>query len=277
MDVYLISHNGLGDNLYMIGAIRFLLQFYNKIYFICKKKNEDNIKLVFINNPNIILIPFNKVDTYIDEVNSIKNIINNKYQDINTDIFICGVHKTHMKTKITNTKFLNYVIIDKKYTIDYDTLTTKNYNFIEKFYTDINLNLTYFYEYFDIPDSKESLKLYNSIKHYYIIFIQLKSSNNIELNISNLLNKYLYNSCTILICNDKNLYNINDNKIKYNICQKFLYNKIVYYKNTILNSNEIYIIDSCFIGIVLPLLKTNKLKTTKVRIILRNLVNNIIL
>ena len=90
------------------------------------------------------------------------------------------------------------------------------------------------------------------------------------------MNKYLYDLNTILICNDKNLYNINDNIVKYNICQQFVYNKIVYYKDIILNSNEIYIIDSCFIGIVLPLLKTNKLKTTKVRIILRNLVNIIL-
>lgn len=277
MNLYLISHNGLGDNLYMIGAIRFLLQFYNTIYFICKKKNEDNIKLVFINYSNIILIPYNKVDNYIDQVNSIKNIINYKFQDINTDIFVCGRHKKYIKSKITNIKFLNYIIIDKKYTIDYDTLTSTNYNFIENFYMDINLNLTYFYEYFDIPDSKESLELYNSIKQYYIIFIQLNSSDKKRLNISYLLNKYLYNSNTILICNDKNLYNINDNKIKYNICQQFVYNKIVYYKDTILNSDEIYIIDSCFIGIILPYLKTNRLKTNIVRIILRNYSDNIII
>jgi hypothetical protein len=277
MNLYLISHNGLGDNLFMVGAINFLLKFYNKIHFICKKKYVNNVILFFINNLNIILIPFDKVNTYIDEVNSIKNIISDKYDNVNNDIFICGRHKDHMKSKITNIKFLNYTIIDKKYTIDYDTLTSENYKFIEKFYTDINLNLTYFYEYFDIPDTKFSIYLYNSIKSYYIIFIQLKSSDNKELNISNILNKYLYDSNTILICNDNNLYNINDNKIKYNICQQFVYNKIVYYKDTILNSDEIYIIDSCFIGIILLYLKTNRLKTNKVRIILRSSVNNIIL
>lgn len=33
MNAYLVSHNGLGDNLFMIGALRFLLKFYHKIFF----------------------------------------------------------------------------------------------------------------------------------------------------------------------------------------------------------------------------------------------------
>ena len=45
MNAYLLSHNGIGDNLYMIGAVRYLLQYYEKMYFIfvntekfCKEK-----------------------------------------------------------------------------------------------------------------------------------------------------------------------------------------------------------------------------------------------
>jgi hypothetical protein len=275
MNAYLVSHNGMGDNIFMIGAIRFLLNFYEKIYFLCKNKYYHNIKLFFIDNSNIICIPF-KENNEFDEI---KKIIKNNY-DMN-DIFMCGTHKSYLKNKITNTEFLNYILIDKNYTIDFDTLTTCNYNFIEGFYKNINLNLTYFYEYFYIPSTKESLDMYNTIKNYYIIFIQLKSSEGISLNISNLLNKYLHDSNTILICNDKNLYDItnksNDIKIKFNLCKQFVYNNIINYNDVIKNSDEIYIIDSCFIGIILPYLKTNKLKANKIRIILRNDANNIIL
>ena len=276
MNAYLVSHNGMGDNLFMIGALQFLLKFYEKIFFLCFNKNYPNIKLFFIDNPNIICIPFDENK----EIYEIKNIINNNYST--NDIFICGdCHKSYLKNKITNQEFLNYKIIDKNYKIDFDTLTSGNYSFIENFYKDINLNLTYFYEYFYIPSTQESLDMYNTIKNYYIIFIQLKSSEGTSLNISNLLNKYLYDSNTILICNDTNLYDIanktNDIEIKFNLCKQFVYNKIINYNDVIKNSDEIYIIDSCFIGIILPYLKTNKLKANKIRIILRNNATNIIL
>ena len=42
------------------------------------------------------------------------------------------------------------------------------------------------------------------------------------------------------------------------------------YIDIIKNSDEIYIIDSCFTGILLPFIKTNKLKTKNVHIFLRS-------
>ena len=41
---------------------------------------------------------------------------------------------------------------------------------------------------------------------------------------------------------------------------RYKLNKIVYYVDIIKNSNEIYLIDSCFLGLVLPYIKMNKLK-----------------
>tara|TARA_B110000211_G_scaffold46890_1_gene50329 strand:- start:2563 stop:2784 length:222 start_codon:yes stop_codon:yes gene_type:complete len=64
---------------------------------------------------------------------------------------------------------------------------------------------------------------------------------------------------------------------KHPLAQHFVYNKIINYLDTIKNCDEIYLIDSCFIGILLPLLKTNKLKTKKFRIILRSQPNKYIL
>ena len=144
-----------------------------------------------------------------------------------------------------------------------------------RFDKDINLNLTHFYEYYDLPSTDISKQLFDSVKNYYLVFIQLKSSDGRVLNISNLLSKYINDDNVLLICNDANLYD-KDHK-KYLIAQNFLMNKIVYYVDVIKNSDEIYLIDSCFIGIVLPFLKMNKLKTDKVKIILRNEVANYIL
>jgi hypothetical protein len=273
MDAYLVSHNGLGDNLFMIGALHFIRQFYKNVFFLCKGKYYENVKLFFDEKSNIICVPFNEND----EFNEIKKILNNdKYTDKNTDIFVCGFcHKSYLQSKITNPAFLNASIINKNYTIDHSTITTSNYSFIENFYKDINLNLTHFYEYYDLPSTDISKQLFDSVKNYYLVFIQLKSSDGRVLNISNLLSKYINDDNVLLICNDANLYD-KDHK-KYLIAQNFLMNKIVYYVDVIKNSDEIYLIDSCFIGIVLPFLKMNKLKTDKVKIILRNEVANYIL
>lgn len=279
MNAYLVSHLGLGDNLIMIGALRFLLHFYEKIYFICKYKHYENVQLFFIDVPNIICVPLSLNEH--TEANDVHNILQANYE--NNDIFGCGFFRNSCFCKITNEKFLNCNIIDKKYTIEFDSLTNDNFFFIENFYKDINLNLTYFYEYFYLPQTKESYELYSSVKNYYIIFIQLKCSDGRTINISNLLQKYLYNKDTIIICIDVNLYDIPDKstnadiETKYNICEKFIYQKMIYYIDLIKNSDEIYIIDSCFTGIVLPYAKTNQLKTNIVKIIFRDYIDNIII
>jgi hypothetical protein len=278
MNAYLVSHNGMGDNLYMIGALHFLLNFYEKIYFLCKNKYYDNVTLFFIDTPNIICVPFDENN----ETAEIKRIINANYQM--NDVFVCGeCHKPHVQSKITNPNFLTHTRINKNYTIDFDTLTTRNYNFIENFYKDIKLNLTHFYDYFHLPTTNESIELYNQVKAYYIVFIQLKASDGRCLNIFNLLKRYLFNPKVILICNDINLYDVlpqhktADIEKKHKLCQAFVHNKLVHYKEVVQNSNEIYIIDSCFIGMVLPYLKTRKLKANKVRIIKRDIAKTVIL
>lgn len=288
MNAYLVSNNGLGDNLFMIGALHFIKQFYKNIYFLCRQKYYENVKLFFEDDSNIICVPFdsdgpidfgsNRVNRnkYIYEFSNISYIINPKYADKNTDVFICGpCHKRYLHSKINNKLYLDHKTNTNNYTIDFDTITTSNYSFIEKFYNDIGLNLTHFFENFNINSPDESVRLFQSVKQYYLVFIQYKSSNGKTLNISNLIEKYINDPNVLLICNDMNLYNKSHQL--YDIAQPFVYNKIVNYMDVIKNSDEIYLIDSCFIGIVLPLLKTNRLKTKIIRIILRNETHNYIL
>jgi len=271
MDAYLVSNNGLGDNLFMNGYLNFIKQFYKNVYFLCKVKYYENVKLFFDKNSNIICLPFDETDEY----NEIYKIISNKYNDLNNDIFIAGIHKKYLKSRITNREFLNTKLINKIYKIDYSTLNSNNYNFIETFYKDIKLNLTYFFEYFDLPSNDISKKLYNQVSNYYLVFIQYKSSDNKNLNISNLKNKYINDDNVLLISNDINLYS-SDSK-KYHLAQKFVLEKVAFYIDLIKNCDEIYLIDSCFTGIVLPLLKTNRLKAEIVDIIHRDQINKYII
>jgi hypothetical protein len=270
MNAILVSHNGLGDNLFMIGALKYLCKFYEKIYFICKSKYVSNVTLFFIDEPKIECVQINE----LSEFHEIKNIIEHIRINSNFDIFICGSHKRYVSGRITKTF---EPVLENKYIIDYDTITENIYSFIEHFYLDIGLNLTYFFEYFSLPSTQKSVDLYNSIKDYYIIFIQLTSSDKKQLNISNLVSKWINVPNAILVCNDLNLYDQQLYPEKYNLAQTFVYEKIIYYNDTIINSDEIYIVDSCFTGIVLPYVKTGKLKAKVVRIIRRDLCDQILL
>lgn len=264
----------------MIGALRFLSTIYNKIYFLCKYKYHDDIKR-FFENSNIVCVPFNENN----EVGEIYDILEYAYNA--NDILVCGsCQKKYFRGQITNKKLLDYIPIDKGYMIDFDTIDTSkddDYKVIEGFYRDLNLNLTYFFEYFSCPSTKESLEYYKLVKKYdNIIFIQLVCSDGRKLNITQLLEKYLHDKNSIIVCCNSNIYDIqnktDDIVEKYNICQRILDNsKIINYNDIILNSNEIYIIDSCFTGIVLPYAKTNRLKAHKVRIICRWLIDEIVL
>lgn len=277
-EAYFLSHNGLGDNLYSIGAVKCLTQFYDIVYFLCKDNYYENCVSFFENDSKIKSLPISQKA----EFQSAYSIVSPHYSNPNADIFICGCHKSYLKSKITNQEYINFtkknVNQPINYDLSHDTITDENYSFITGFYTDIGLNLNVFYDYWTLPETDKSVELYNSIKHYSkIIFVQNKCSDGRELNIQKLIINNL-NDNTIIICNDVNIYNGLDCE-KYGeqktLADNFVRTKLLNYMTVIINANEIHIIDSCFVGIVLPLLKTNKLRATNVRIILRQLSNKI--
>ena len=107
--LYYLSNNGLGDNLYSIGAIRFLSKYYENIYFLCKDSYYDNVKLFFEDNKKIIIVPFDSKN----EKRACYNIIINKYND--NDVFVLGCHKDYLTSKITNKYVLENIKDDGSY------------------------------------------------------------------------------------------------------------------------------------------------------------------
>ncbi len=262
---YYLSNGGLGDNIISLSAVRFLLQYYKTVYLLCKSKYRKHIQSL---EPRVVLVSYN--EQY--EFPECARIIQNAYAT--NDVFISGLHKRYLQSKITHPSILNYIQNKDKYDLNFDTITDVNFSFIREFYEDNGLDLSVFYEYFHIESTEMSRQLYNSVKHYKrIIFTQPTASSGDTLNLSNLKSKYINDYETIILCNNYNMYDKND--VKYELSQQFVLNDMSYYIDTILNCNEIYIIDSCFIAIVLPLLKTNRLKATIVRIILRQLAKEI--
>jgi len=241
---YFLSHNGLGDNITSIGAINFLSNYFETIYFLCKNSYLNNVQLL-LNQDCVKVIPFD-VNNEFDEC---KRIITNAYDNDNTiNIFIGGLHKSYLKSNITHSELINYVQNDKEYTIPYE--------FIKGFYYDIGLDLSIYYDYFNIPSSVASNKYYDTLKNYNIIFLHTKSSVR-EIDLSNIINKYIHNSNYIIICANKNVYPPYHEH--YQLSETFVNIEVAYYIDVIKKAKEIHVIDSCFSSIAFPLYKTNQL------------------
>jgi hypothetical protein len=253
---YFLGHNGLGDNITMIGAINFLLNYFEEIYFLCKNIHEENVKLFFYNKP-VIIVPFDENNEQIE----CKRIINNIYDLDNTiNIFISGFcHTSYLKSNINHPELLNYKLTENKYVV--------NYNHIISFYEDIGLNTNIYFDYFDIDSSELSKYYFNLIKDYEIIFFHTQSSGK-KINLNKIINQNINDDKKIIICANENIYP--NNHIFFEIANKFINLRIIYYIDIIKNAKEIYCIDSCISCIILPLHTVKKLNANIVKIINRD-------
>lgn len=243
---YFLSHNGLGDNITNIGAINYLLNYYNNVYMLCKDIYKDNIKKIL--HSNVILIPFDSNN----EVDECKRIINNVLED--SDVFISGFcHTWYLKSRITHPILLSYIKNDKGYQCYAEH--------IRQFYHDINMDLSIYYEYFNIDSTEESNRLLSLLNNYKIVFIHSKASNH-EMDITNIINNYINKPEYIIVCANKNVYNQDDSR--HELANLFVNIPIAYYIDVIKNSSIIHVVDSCFSCIVLPLREMNKLKANEI-------------
>jgi hypothetical protein len=260
---YILSHNGLGDNVTMISAVRFLSNFYDTIYFLCRDTLSAQILYLYKLHPNIVIVPFESENH--KEFSACKDILSNKYDT--SDIFVCGIHKNYLPTKITHPLLLNY---NKQN----NYMLPDRFSFINMFYTDIGLDISIFVNYFNINIDNEIIELYDAISNYNIVFIHSTSSN-VDLDMTHVINKYIHDEESIIICPNKNVYDIANNK--YNIANKYVFlPTIFHYIEIIKKSSAIYVTDSCISCMVIPLMFNNLLNTKDITIYNRDTLEKII-
>ena len=259
---YILSHNGLGDNITMIGAIYFLLDYYENIFFLCKDIYYKQITYIYADNKNIKLIPF---DSKNEEI-SCFNILTDKY--IGSDIFICGIHKSYLKKKVTHPQLLSYN------TNNFYKLPDR-FSFINMFYNDLGLDLSIFINKFNIKLDNVVLDLYKYISNYNDIIFIHSTSSIIDIDLTNVIQKYINDKNSLIICVNKNVYPINHDK--YEIANKYVFLPTVFhYIEIIKNATCIHITDSCFSCLVIPLMYSFKLKCQDVHIYHRETFEKII-
>jgi len=256
IDAYFLSHNGLGDNIISISAVNYLSKFYKNVYFLCKDIYIHHINYIF-KNTNIIPIAFDSKN----EFRCCYQIIIDKYQI--SDIFICGCHKSYLKSKITNEILLNYTQDDN------NIIFPKQYTFFRDFYHDINLDLQIFKNYFYINTCNETKKLYDDISNYKIIFLHTESSY-VTINLDDKVKEFIDKDDYLIINVNKNMYSLN-NLEKYNIANKYIKLKtIIHYYFIIQNATDIFVVNSSISCIIIGLHYNNLLKTKNVNIYTRD-------
>ena len=261
---YLLTYNGLGDYITMIGALNFLSNHYKHIYMICRVSSIENMKLLLPDKP-ITYIPLQPSGYGLKEH---KHFYNEAAQcikiiseaPINSDILICGseqIKNDVFKSRITNRALLNYIPNDKHYSINQD------WPHIRDFYKNIGLDLSIYYEYFDIPSPFPYTNTPNITEEYNIIFAHTKASDR-EIQIPDVIAKYTDDENTIIICANKNVYPTNHPK--YELANQYINIPIAHYIDIIKQATEIHVVDSCFSCIIYPLQQTNCLTATMVTI-----------
>jgi hypothetical protein len=280
---YIYSHNGLGDNVAMNGAVHFLTDYYDKIFFLCKDTYIRQIEYLYKDYDNITVVGFPANNEY----DYCKNFLKSKYKL--SDIFICGNHKNYIESKITHPEIIKF---RKDYNGNYDEYPSySRYNgnhnnniklilpefywFIEMFYFDIGIPISIFFNNFKLSYNDEAMNLYNNISQYKIFFLHTSTSINYNfIDLSYYFDKYLNNDDYIFICVNKNYYDIFDTK--YNIANQYLnLPTIFHYTEIMKNAYSIHISDSSISCLLLPLLKSSQIKTSDVNIYDRNTFNKI--
>lgn len=224
---FVLSHLGLGDNICMIGLVRYLSTKYDKVKVVCTIYNQENLQLMYADDPDIELYPV-KGDC---DISVTWGFDKKKFEEItkNHDTYIAGHHKFDCEK--ANDR------IDLPF----------------NFYDDMKINRSTFWDYYHISllesdDDKDFYKLLikcNSDVAINFIFMHSISS------IGRIFTLKEAERCFNFSCNDILVINPCENVYKkdhkfYNIAEKFVNHPLIYYKTLIEKASKLIMTDSSF-------------------------------
>jgi len=214
-----LCNPGLGDNIDMIGAVRYFSQFHTQIDVPCHKHNIQTLSDFYSDDPKVVLIP-------IEEDFCNKHWMDQKFASVN-------------QLELIEYNPSDYVTVYRSGFCKYPrNLTWPDSNIPKCFYMDLGLDPSIGHSYFHISENKKSQLLYNKIKHIPYIFTHQKSSNNFTPLIRWDINK------TFTIDPNVNLYP--EGHQWHELASHFVNKPFPHYTDTIIHASELHIVNSSF-------------------------------
>ena len=216
---FVFTHLGLGDNITSIGIVRYLSTLYDEVLVVCKRHNIRNLELIYSDDSTIKLYPTDNYNT-IHPLTQKENF--NKLTD-GMDTYVCGC------------------LVDKKI-----------YNIPFSFYDDVKIDPSVFWEYFYIPETSNSIKLYELVKDTEYVFIHNTSSTGQVFSIEYVEKKLNIDRNKILFINPcQNIYDKDHSY--YELANNFMGYLLADYAKIIINSKYIFLTDSSFFSMAINL------------------------
>lgn len=219
---FVLSHLGLGDNICMIGLVRYLATKYDKVSVVCKNHYQKNLQLMYADDTSIELHPVQS-----DYDISVRwGFDRTKFAQItkDSDTYIAGHHmfnladgeKEHEKTELP-------------------------FNF----YDDMKVNRSTFWDYHHTPPLSSDKDLHELLQIKKYIFIHPIASTGQIFTLEDAERYFNFNSNDILVINPcSNVYK-KDHKY-YDIAEKLVNHPLLYYKTIMRKATKIIMSDSSF-------------------------------
>ena len=209
--VIFLGHLGLGDQIWLSGAVRYIAKMHDYLEVACKSNNLKTLRLLYSDTPNIRLL---------DVGNGNYNVVPTKTQkgsiaiplDKYAHVYKCGYYKN-------------------------PTSEFNMYDIPGAFYDDLGIHRSVRYTHFSLPFVPQSSNLYETIKRQYI-FVQTKSSEHVNSIISWNINDIL----TI----DPNINQYSSDHPLYTLAEKFVNKPFLHYIDTIKHASELHLVNSSF-------------------------------
>lgn len=209
---FYFGHQGLGDMMWMNGAVRYLATCYDETTVVVKRNNEAVVRSIYLDDSSIKLFVIN------DDADLYPFVVRKEYlESQGYDVYSCGFHVTTKEPSI--------------------------YEFPYSFYDDLGLPRDVRINYFYVANYNESIELYNTIKSQvndYILIHQKSSQKTIDL-YTRLQSE---NPNTLIL--DINTNHYDKNHIFHDVAQLVVNQPMIIYKELAEHAKEIHCLESSF-------------------------------
>jgi len=230
---FVLTHLGLGDNINTIGLVRHLSTCYDEVLVVCRKIHQKNMEM-FYSDDNSIKLYFVENDCDISPSMGCSKEFFDQIT-FGYDLFLSGYHRSIINKTPNSFEYLPF-----------------------NFYKDSDIVSRYFWDYFHIPEIKESMEYYNYVKDTPYIVMNNTTSGGVLFNIENIEKKFNISKDDILFIDlNKNVYE-STHKF-YEIAQKYVGIPLLYYTELIKNASKVILSDSSILCMALHLdIKTDE-------------------